>query len=268
MMFEAMTTLSVTVLMVMIMQSDSFSRPLTSRRTGLSVDLLTESSNLRSSAYFNGAPFPQTLSQNRRDRKVLLLNASNRITLDTSDSDFEEGDVTYLNEEQLRLFWAKSGMSAGSYNQDAALTKMLLSDEDDEDDLIEPNKPEKEKFSRSKILGRSKGRISPSPVTNVVEDIVVSPIESTTKTKKRMLLNKSPKKSLPAKEDSSVSPGTTIKKKSEEVALDSNGLPIPAGRSVGKSSPSHRVRVLTQSSFRCTMHELWITNLSTLRFCA
>ena len=218
----------------MIMQSESFSKPFTLRGKCVTVVPLTGSTNLCSTACLNGVQFSQTYSQSRRDRKVLLLNAGNRITMDTSDSDFEEEDVTYLNEEQLRLFWAKSGMSASSYNQDAALTKMLLSDEDDEDDFIEAILPEKIKFSRSKILGRSKGKISPSILTNVSEDIAVIQTGSSTKTKKKMLLNKSPKKSSPVKEDSSVSPGTTTKKKSEEIALDSNGLPIPAGRSVGE----------------------------------
>jgi hypothetical protein len=234
-MFEAMTTLSVTVLMVMIIQSDSLSRPLSLRGNGLSVGPQSKYSNFHGTAYYSGAPFSQTLMQIRRERNVHLLNAANRMTLDTSDSDFEEEDVTYLNEEQLRLFWAKSGMSAGSYNQDAALAKMLLSDEDDEDneDVIEAVIPEKSKFSRSKILGRSKGRVSPSTVTNVSEEIAVSQIESSTRTKKGILQNKSPKKSLPVKEVSSVLP-KTVSKKSEEIALDSNGLPIPAGRSVGK----------------------------------
>jgi hypothetical protein len=188
------------------------------------------------------------------------LYSSNRMTFDPTGSHDEEEEVTYLNEEQLRAFWLKSGMSAASYNEDTALSKMLLSDndddeddddyeeddEDDDDDDVVKNINDAKRNVKASIIGGKK--------RNFLSSAVVSPETRTgtkvaSKPKKSLMLNKLLKRSskvlhnkeeikkLESSKDVKIMKKVerSVEKKVEEVSLDSNGLPIPAGRSVGES---------------------------------
>lgn len=183
------------------------------------------------------------------NRWGFALFSSNRMTLDSSESDDEE-EVTYLNEEQLRAFWLKSGMSAASYNEDTALSKMLLSDNDDDDhdddddfnDVDSEN--EKKNVKRSILSGKKKNFLSSS----VASPETKTEPKNSLKAKKSLMLNKLLKRSSKelknevkmeisesSQGEKTLKKGESLgEKKVEEVSLDSNGLPIPAGRSVGE----------------------------------
>jgi hypothetical protein len=194
------------------------------------------------------------------NRGRLALYSSNRMTFDPTGSDDEEEEVTYLNEEQLRAFWMKSGMSAASYNEDTALSKMLLSDNDDdeEDDDYEDDDAEEQDDDDVKNIGDVKKNVKTSITGGKKRDFlssaVVSPeteigAKDSLKPKKSSMLNKLLKRSskklnneVEIKKSESSKDEKVMKKverpvekKVEEVSLDSNGLPIPAGRSVGES---------------------------------
>jgi hypothetical protein len=196
------------------------------------------------------------------NRGRLALYSSNRMAFDPTGSDDEEEEVTYLNEEQLRAFWLKSGMSAASYNEDTALSKMLLSDNDDdeEDDDYEEDDAEEQDDDDDDVknIGDEKKNVKTSTTGGKKRDFlssaVVSPetkigTKDSLKPKKSSMLNKLLKRSSKTlnneveikKSESSKDEKVMkkverpVEKKVEEVSLDSNGLPIPAGRSVGES---------------------------------
>ena len=195
-----------------------------------------------------------SMANNRRSSALYL---SNRMTFDPTGSDDEE-EVTYLNEEQLRAFWLKLGMSASSYNEDTALSKMLLSDTDDDDDDDDDYEEDSDDEDDVTNIDDAKKNVKTSILEGKKRDFLSSAIVSLeTKTgmkeapkpKKKLMLNKLLKRSTKAqsneieikKSESSKDEKMIIKverpveKKVEEVSLDSNGLPIPAGRSVGES---------------------------------
>ena len=66
--------------------------------------------------------------------RVSTMCMSNRMTLDKSDGNEMEEEVTHLDEAELRAFWVRSGMSASSYDEDIALSKMMMAENDDYDD--------------------------------------------------------------------------------------------------------------------------------------
>ena len=179
---------------------------------------------------------------------------SNRMTLDTSDDDDMEEDVTHLDEAELRAFWERSGMSASSYDEDIALSKMMMADIDDDDDsdgtfvnndLMDYRSAGDIVADKTKAARKKKNMSSSSPVTSSVK--IVS---STSKggLLSRKLLSRTSKR-IVSKEDSQknkenfITDATATKEdtneKIEKNDVENNlAVPvndIPAGRSVGEN---------------------------------
>ena len=184
----------------------------------------------------NLALVPQKIHYESIGTSKTALQMKTNSDKDSSDEKLEK--VTYLKEDKLRAFWLKSGMSAASYNEGAALSKLLLSDEDDDDDDFDdyddddddgikealkgvPNRINRQRFLRKKTSGTSSdgGVIVPC---NAGKSVV-------TATDKKKLF----KKFMTRKRAESID-DQKITETSSAVNLDSSGLPIPAGRSVGK----------------------------------
>ena len=180
---------------------------------------------------------------------------SNRMTLDTSDDDDMEEDVTHLDEAELRAFWERSGMSASSYDEDIALSKMMMADIDDDDDdsdgtfvnndLMDYRSAGDIVADKTKAARKKKNMSSSSPVTSSVK--IVS---STSKggLLSRKLLSRTSKR-IVSKEDyqkskENIVTDATATKEDTNVKIEKNDVEnnlavpvndIPAGRSVGEN---------------------------------
>ena len=190
---------------------------------------------------------------------------SNRMTLDTSNDDDMEEVVTHLDEADLRAFWERSGMSASSYDEDIALSKMMMADIDDDDDdddddsdgtfgnddLMDNRSAGNALALKRSSAGNKKEMLSSSPATNSAQRV-----SSTSKRGllSRKLLNKTNKKTVSEKDylkdklniDSdatAIKVGDNGKAEKNDVennlsqTLPSESVPvndIPAGRSVGE----------------------------------
>lgn len=157
------------------------------------------------------------LARRMKGTSTTSLNVKKSLDTDNSDENIEK--VTYVNEVELRAFWLKSGMSAASYDEGAAL--MLLSDQDDDDDddgIKEEVDVVPTTIDRQRLL-----RKKPSGSTSVIHQIAEKPI--VTPVDKKKLLKKFMTKRKAESTDDKIAETT--------VTLDSSGVPIPAGRSVG-----------------------------------
>jgi hypothetical protein len=167
---------------------------------------------------------------------MTALHAKKR-SPDTDNSDEKIEKVTYLNEEELRAFWLKSGMSATSYNEGMALSKLLLSDndddDDDDDDVDEDDGIKKEVEEVSSTIGKRrllKGKkTESSSASGVASQHDVKRPEVAAVDKKKML-----KKFMTKKRAESSDEKVADAPAPAPVNLDSSGVPIPAGRSVGE----------------------------------
>ena len=186
---------------------------------------------------------------------------SNRMTLDTSNDDDMEEDVTHLDEADLRAFWERSGMSASSYDEDIALSKMMMADIDDDDDndgtfgnddLMDNRGAGNALVLKRSSAGNKKEMLSSSPATSSIQRV-----SSTSKggLLSRKLLNRTNKKTVSEKDyqkdkenidsdTTAIKVGDNGKAKKNDVENNSSqtfppeSVPvndIPAGRSVGEN---------------------------------
>ena len=162
----------------------------------------------------------------RRIKGTSTTSLNVKKSLDTDNSDENVEKVTYVNEVELRAFWSKSGMSAASYDEGAALMLLSDQDEDDDDDNDDDDDGIKEEvdvvpttIDRQRLL-RKKPSGSTPVIHQVAEKPIVTPID------KKKLLKKFMTKRKAESTDEKIAETT--------VTLDSSGVPIPAGRSVGE----------------------------------
>ena len=164
------------------------------------------------------------IARRMKGTSTTSLNAKKSLDADNSDENIEK--VTYVNEVELRAFWLKSGMSAASYDEGAAL--MLFSDQDegDDDDDDDDDNGIKEEvdvvpttIDRQRLL-RKKSSGSTSVISQIADKPIVTAID------KKKLLKKFMTKRKAESTDDKIAETT--------VTLDSSGEPIPAGRSVGE----------------------------------
>ena len=138
-------------------------------------------SSIRSSnRYSRSAP----ISRMGRSKQMQLYARMTLITDDDDEDDDEEEEdeeseeeVKWLNEKELRAFWKKSGMSDSSYDENIALSKMMMADTDDDDEEEEEVKVEMGKgkiktASKMNIISEKKKKVlSSTPTTGSVPNI-------------------------------------------------------------------------------------------------
>ena len=197
--------------------------------------------------------------------RVSTMCMSNRMTLDKSDGNEMEEEVTHLDEAELRAFWVRSGMSASSYDEDIALSKMMMAenddDDDDDDEVVQSQNNEDadeglNKVVKVPILKNSSAEKRRKMLSSSVAINNVKAISNKGGLLSRKLLNRPLKKDVTendsrknrqnADSDIITMEGRNIKKVEKNIPEKIPSPPqqdvivndIPAGRSVGKYKKS------------------------------